>query len=143
MSGADDRSAIVQEWLNAADADVRMAAGLLTLDDIEPWGIAFHAQQAIEKALKTAMVSADLTVPHTHDLSMLVRLLPSGRSISLDADALDRITDYAAASRYPADPWASTTRPTLDEARDAVRDAQETVTAIAEWLALGPTDESE
>ncbi len=34
--------------------------------------IGFHAQQAVEKALKVTLVLADSELPHTHDLELLV-----------------------------------------------------------------------
>ena len=40
--------------------------------------VAFHAQQAAEKALKGALVLAGIAVPRTHDLDDLRNRLPNG-----------------------------------------------------------------
>jgi hypothetical protein len=40
--------------------------------EIDDHIIGFHAQQAVEKALKVALVLADSELPHTHDLELLV-----------------------------------------------------------------------
>jgi HEPN domain-containing protein len=40
--------------------------------EIDDHIIGFLAQQAVEKALKVALVLADSELPHTHDLELLV-----------------------------------------------------------------------
>jgi HEPN domain-containing protein len=40
--------------------------------EIDDGAIGFHAQQAVEKALKVALVLADVELPRTHDLAQLV-----------------------------------------------------------------------
>ena len=53
---ADDqrRQVMVEGWLRFARVDLAAADALLELDrdDIDPWVMAFHAQQAAEKAAK-------------------------------------------------------------------------------------------
>ena len=39
------------------------------------WGIGFHAQQAVEKALKAVLASQKTAYPFTHDLKLLLNLL--------------------------------------------------------------------
>ncbi len=59
-----------------AEADLR-AAQLLSLDSGVPGRIScFHAQQAAEKALKALLVANDIPFRKTHDLVVLVGLLP-------------------------------------------------------------------
>ena len=64
-----------KEWLAHAAADLHYArlgqkdsAALASL-------IAFHAQQAIEKALKAVLVRGGVEFPKTHDLEELLELI--------------------------------------------------------------------
>jgi HEPN domain-containing protein len=106
MSVDDDREHIVGEWLDAARGDLRMADVLLRAEDVEPWGIAFHAQQAIEKSLKAILAHDGVAVPRTHDLMDLVGRVAPRWKPPLDEDSMDRITDFAVATRYPIDDWS-------------------------------------
>jgi hypothetical protein len=72
----------------------------------------FHAQQAVEKALKAWLCAKDQTYPLTHELLRLLALLEN-----LDADAepfwpLARFTPYAVQARYEEGP------PEADEVLD-------------------------
>ncbi len=58
--------------LRAAGSDLR-AARLLNADTGQSNDvIGFHAQQAIEKALKAVLVVAGEEIPYTHDLAFLL-----------------------------------------------------------------------
>jgi len=65
------------------------------------WTLGFHAQQAIEKAIKAVLSSKGAEIPHTHDLVWLLELL-SETGLDLPSDAVDfpRLTPYGAALRY-------------------------------------------
>lgn len=82
----DDRQAYY-----ALAADQSMAA----------WLVGFHAQQAIEKAVKSVLSSASVEYPRTHNLSMLVGLLRQhGFLLPPDADEFAQLTPFGAALRY-------------------------------------------
>ena len=49
------REEIAEKWLNKALTDLKVAEKLFEISE-EPWVIAFHAQQAVEKALKAYLV---------------------------------------------------------------------------------------
>ena len=57
-----------QAWLSYAHDDLAMAEDLLESPNVVRRGICFHAQQAVEKALKTFFVAAGKKPPHTHNL---------------------------------------------------------------------------
>lgn len=60
----------------------------------------FHAQQAIEKALKSWLAARSIVYPLKHDLSLLLKLLAdSGADVSLFS-RLDEYTDFAVDFRY-------------------------------------------
>lgn len=61
----------------------------------------FHAQQAVEKALKALLCASDLDYPRTHDLETLAKLL-AGTSFALPfaGERLRPLTPYAVDFRY-------------------------------------------
>jgi HEPN domain-containing protein len=111
-------------WILFAEADLR-AAQLLSLDSDVPGRIAcFHAQQAAEKALKAVLVANNVPFRKTHDLVVLVGLLPSDLREVLEVLDTDVLQPWAVDGRYPGDlPDAS-----ADEAAEAVAIANAIVT---------------
>jgi HEPN domain-containing protein len=65
------------------------------------WVIGFHAQQAVEKSVKSVLTRHEIEFPRTHNLSMLIELLRL-HAITLppDADDLARLTPFGVALRY-------------------------------------------
>ena len=65
--------------------------------------LAFHAQQAAEKAIKATLVLYGIDFPKTHNIEYLLSLLPT----SVDSSALPveayKLTSYATVFRYPGD----------------------------------------
>ena len=97
-------SADPASWLRYARSDLDLAAA-------EPWGgvlletLAYHAQQATEKALKAVLLHVTReTPPRTHDVVLLSDLArEAGHVPPVDAVAAQRLTGYAVLTRYPAD----------------------------------------
>jgi HEPN domain-containing protein len=90
----------VQEWLLSAHSDLAYA-------QLEPpergryeQG-AFHAQQAVEKALKGYLVHLDVDPPHTHNIQVLLDSVPERELPSEDLVAATALTRYAVFLRYP------------------------------------------
>jgi HEPN domain-containing protein len=84
--------------------------------------VGFHAQQAVEKALKAVLSAQELTYPWTHDLRYLIELLDAADS-SLPEELVDvrRLTPWAVEFRYGG---------TIDDALDrkaAVRLVEATI----------------
>src|SRR5437016_11313899 len=68
---------------------------------IEVFG--FHAQQAVEKALKAWFAAKGLLYPRIHDLDRLLDLLrEEGAAVPTEFDALGILTDFGVAFRYEA-----------------------------------------
>jgi HEPN domain-containing protein len=65
--------------------------------------VAFHAQQAAEKAMKAALLLSGIEPPRTHDLDGLCELLPGDWRVKQKHHRLDRLTEHAAERRYPDD----------------------------------------
>jgi HEPN domain-containing protein len=63
--------------------------------------IGFHAQQAVEKALKVALVLADSEMPRTHDLELLVEQVEgTGTEVPDELSSTEWLTPWAAEFRY-------------------------------------------
>lgn len=64
-------------------------------------GIAFHAQQLVEKACKAVMAANKLPFDRTHDLIRLARTLDeSGICLPVTFDDLAKLNPYAVVFRY-------------------------------------------
>ena len=87
--------------LRKAEADLA-AARTLALDTREhDEAVGFHAQQAVEKAMKAVLASADVATPRTHDLAFLIELLGE-QPIAMPAPLTesDWLSPWAVATRY-------------------------------------------
>lgn len=90
--------------------------------------VAFHAQQAAEKALKAALVLATVEPPRTHDLEDLRARLPVGWGVKKHPADLSRLSAFAVDSRYPDD----VTPVSAIEAATSVRQATAVVRLVKE-----------
>jgi len=67
------------------------------------WGVGFHAQQAVEKAIKSVLASAGVAFPFTHDLTLLINLLRANDlPLPTDVENLHILTAFATVFRYDA-----------------------------------------
>jgi HEPN domain-containing protein len=117
MSDPERTRAVAKEWVAKAEADLTSAAHLLTLGAKCPTDAAcFHAQQCVEKYLKALLVLRGIAFPKTHNVRLLMGLVPAALRPALDVASQDRLTEYATVTRYPGDYEAIS----LSEARRAV-----------------------
>jgi len=112
---------IAEKWLRKAYTDLRVAEKLLEIGE-EPWVIAFHAQQAVEKALKAYLVLHNKHFGKVHDIARLIDLCTEvdqdfNQLYKLDVDELYPL---AIEARYPD----TGVEVTVDEAEEAVRKAK-------------------
>ncbi len=127
---ADKRKAVTgspQEWLRHADSDLLLAKLGADNEDVLTAQVCFHAQQAVEKALKGLLIHAELRFPPVHDLEPLLEVARQAM-IDLPAWAEDLLdmTPYAVETRYPGY-W--------DEISLAERDkALELATLTVDWV---------
>jgi HEPN domain-containing protein len=119
-----------RKWLAFASDDLR-AARLLLSDVNVPSRIAcFHAQQAAEKALNAALVAESIPFRKTHDIIILVGLVPSKLSAGLAHVDFLAFQPWAVDGRYPGDlPDA-----TPHEAVAVVDIATAILAAVDQWL---------
>ena len=93
-------SEVAERWLTFAREDVRMAE--LALEDGIYNQTCFHSQQCVEKTLKGALAyHQGETLPRTHSIADLIRLLPADWFGDLRADLLETMDDYYLPTRYP------------------------------------------
>jgi HEPN domain-containing protein len=89
------------DLLALAREDLASAEALYRAERVSDSPVGFHAQQAVEKALKAAIASRGQEFPFTHDLGLLMQLCEDAE---LDLPAAlsdaDRLSSYAAAIRY-------------------------------------------
>jgi HEPN domain-containing protein len=122
---------VVQQWVQKAEHDLTNAAHTLKLGATGPSDtVCFHAQQCVEKYLKALLAWHSLDFPRTHNLKLLLHLLPEARRPALTVAEQEQLTDYATITRYPGDYEPIT----LAEARRAVTVARRVRRQIRRWL---------
>src|SRR5438128_1067940 len=88
---------LLREWIDKAENDLTAAGQILKLAQASPTAtICFHAQQCVEKYLKAVLVHRGIPVPKTHNIQILMKLLPRGRRPGVTADEQKHLTNYAA-----------------------------------------------
>jgi HEPN domain-containing protein len=118
MPARDKPTVVAREWIVKAENDLKNAAHTLKLGaDCPTDTVCFHSQQCVEKYLKAALVILEIAFPRTHDIELLIGLLPKHVQISLTVEQQRRLTECATVMRYPG-PYAPAT---LTEAKEAVK----------------------
>ena len=91
-----------EPWFEHADRDLQVAVLALDADPMLGGAVAFHAQQAAEKALKGFLTAYGIAFPKTHELEGLVvrctAIEPEFQKFMVAASIL---TPYATEFRYP------------------------------------------
>lgn len=104
------------EWLKAARLDLESIKYLIVSEYLTPV-VAFHAQQAIEKALKSLLEFKRVRIPKIHKLQTLIDLA----EISCDEkeeELLIMLDDLYIDARYPGDlGLLPDGKPTLQDAK--------------------------
>jgi HEPN domain-containing protein len=124
---SDDRAPAALTWLAYALGDLdatRSRRG----DPQRPRIVGFNAQQAVEKALKAAIILEGQEPPGTHDLDELRNLLRGSWSVRQSHPQLVGLSGFAVEARYPAD----MTPVTPIQSATAVRQAMAIVRGIRE-----------
>lgn len=87
--------------LGHATSDLGACRVLMAAEDMRDDVVGFHAQQAVEKALKVALVLADVDFPRSHDLRELVDIA-TDNDIAVPDSIHDArwLTPWAAQLRY-------------------------------------------
>jgi HEPN domain-containing protein len=123
-----------RQLLSMAETDHTALANMLSAEKFPEQIFGFHAQQAIEKALKAWISMLRRPYPKTHDLSVLVGML---EETGADLSSFPRLEDYTVfAVQYRYESYDA-----ADEPLDRVRVLEETAGLIARVRkAIIPTD---
>ncbi len=97
MSLSPDQRDFAARLLRKAADDLAIIEALLDNEAVSDDGIGFHAQQAVEKAMKSVLVVHGVAFRRAHDLSYLLQ-------VAEDADI--EVPDDVAATRWLT-PWAA------------------------------------
>jgi len=124
MPGHEAIAEAARGWLRRSDVDLVTARKVIAdRKDVEPWVVAFHAQQAAEKAIKAALTMEQIRVARAHELERLVRLLPVDWGLP-EGRELAKLSRYAVAGRYPDGAMDAGLEPDWDDATRALRLAE-------------------
>ncbi len=107
-------------------SDLALARLGLKAREVLPEQVCFHAQQAVEKALKAVLLRKGIQFPLIHDIEELIEIAQKERCPLPDwAEEMAVMTPYAVETRYPGH-WEDLQE---TEVTEALRVAQRTV----EW----------
>ena len=121
MVESDSSVAVAREWIAKAENDLKTAEMALKAATGCPTDTTcFHAQQCIEKYIKAFLTVQGIEFAKTHNIRVLMELIPAESRPDLDRMWQDRLTDYATSARYPG--WDEIP---LGEARKAVAVARQ------------------
>lgn len=92
---------LANRLLELARDDLESARALDRAELVSDASVGFHAQQAVEKALKATLAIREIDFPFTHNLTLLMQLCEdAGFELPDRLSDADRLTPYAAALRY-------------------------------------------
>lgn len=93
---------ITKDWLDAANMDIESTSILLQNERLTGH-VAFHSQQAIEKALKALIEENGERVPKVHSLSKLFAICSKYIDFEFDDDLIIALDSLYIESRYPGE----------------------------------------
>ena len=99
--------------------DIKAADAVLALDPPLLYVACYHAQQAVEKAVKAALMVDRIPYPFTHDLERLLPLVPIAWDIDGIVEDPKELSTWATYPRYTL-----VKEPTPEFAQQAVNDAR-------------------
>ena len=121
------------QWLRKAKDDLRAAEALLNVEPPLFDEIAFHCEQAVEKAQKGFLYWHKQPLQKTHDLDLLgLNCCEIDPSLTEIIKQTVRLTEYAVEYRYPG----PTIHPTKNEVEEMIVLAKAVLTEIANRLSL-------
>lgn len=94
--------------LEKAREDAYVASSLADDPAVSYWIIGFHAQQAVEKAIKSVLVLHEIRYPFTHDLASLLKSVDnSGLPLPPEFESLPYLTPFGTLFRYEDEHWGT------------------------------------
>lgn len=91
----------VEKLLRKAEEDETILFKVIDDPEVADTSIGFHAQQGIEKIIKSLLTAKGVNYRKTHDISQLISVLEkSGCNVPEKFMDLDLLTEYAGNLRY-------------------------------------------
>ena len=98
----NEKNSIVNLWFKKAESDFKTIENNLKSNDPPTDAICFHAQQAIEKYMKGALIYFEKHITKTHDLvNLLTSIVHYIPELAEYEERLDEISHYGVEIRYP------------------------------------------
>lgn len=99
-----EKAAYIKNWLFRANEDIDVMESLIH-SGVEHYTstICFHAQQAVEKFLKSFLIFHDQDFPKTHDVDFLLMKCQELDPDIFEGIDLQSLTDFGVTVRYPDD----------------------------------------
>lgn len=117
-----DGTDLARALASKAAADEAVVEKLADDPEVPDDVIGFHAQQAVEKRIKSVLAAGGVEFERTHNLAYLIALLAdSALEPPPEADALPALTPWATEFRYEPASGASLDRTRVRELVRAVR----------------------
>ncbi len=117
-------------WLRFAAEDLEAAEALRSAPGVAARHVATLGQQSAEKAVKAGLVFLDVDPPRTHNLELLVDLLPDDWGVHESSADLVQLSLWLVESRYPGE-WPETAS---SDAAQALADAREVLAVMSSDL---------
>ncbi|MBA4410012.1 MAG: HEPN domain-containing protein [Bacteroidota bacterium] len=116
--------ASTRQWLEFAQTDLRSCENNLN-DEFVTNVVAFHAQQAVEKAFKALIEEKGIKMSRIHNLTRLYALTESFLMNPINETELEMLDNVYTSSRYPGEiGLMSTGKPSLKESKELFGIAQ-------------------
>lgn len=93
---------MAKEWLKASSYDLEVIKEILDNENLTHMS-AFHAQQSLEKALKSVLEFHNEEIPKIHNIKKLLHLTKNYINLDVDIDVIIKIDTLYIESRYPGD----------------------------------------
>ena len=123
-----------QQWLDFAKTDLRSCENNLH-DEFVTNIVAFHSQQAVEKAFKALLEEKEIVVPRVHNLINLYSIVSNLLDNTINLVELDALDEVYISSRYPNNiGLLSTGKPSRQEAKELYESAKNIVEIILQTI---------
>jgi HEPN domain-containing protein len=93
---------ITEQWLRAAEDDLRVAARIAP-DEYLTHMVAFHSQQCIEKSLKALIEEYALGHIRIHNLGRLVEIVRPKAALDAEVVLIEKLDKLYIDARYPGE----------------------------------------
>ena len=131
MNEQPKRTEEIARWTEKAEHDFIAAEHAMELAEQGLTDIVcFHCPQCAEKYIKALLLYRGVAFPKTHDLRLLLDLVPTGVSLGLQREQVIPLNRYVIEGRYPDD-WEPIA---VAEAQRALEMAQAVRQAVLKQL---------